>query len=729
MSNSNHSIIKVIDSPYNFVPLHDWVFQPTWDQHASHDIPFKDGLSAEIHYTLRARSPLLVGGPRTPQQGNRPQQVHPFRLSNGKQSYAIPGSSLKGMLRSVLEIAAFGRMRFVDDRVLSVRDLTNKARSFYGSLMSAEIGKKRFKPKVRSGWLDFDDAGQPRITPCHYSRVEHDDLASFSEDDIWKEFPRKPDSRFKYEQWEKSGSDLEFWFQPEPEEDHSHSGGKTLRYSKATSLGTGQVWGTLVFTGQPAKRERSQQGRKHMEFIFYDDPAKSLEHFPVDEEVWLAFLQVHDSSPEWEYWRRERFIPVFYLGTESSADSFGLAQMYRLSYKFSIGETIEHSKDEHRRMPGVEHGYDLADLLFGTAGDGELDSLRARVSVETAALCGDAPTQPQPPTVLNSPKPGFYPAYIQQDSHDNTRLKGNTYQTYTTLKGSRKPRIRGFKRYPARLSDGVNVQPPPAKSKPDVQVVLEPLAEGAEFSGRIVCHNLKPQELGALLWVMTWGGRKELNHSLGMGKPFGFGQVALSIDHEASVLRPNDSEKQEQALDEHRLNELITAFENLMEENRPRTTSGSNSVSRWEQTPQLANLLAMACPEAASEYQEATGARLQYMTTPKRYQDIKGGEDQPALVLPTYAEATPEALANLSKIETGYGHPWIDEVVPVLSKSNNAPEEAVLRGRLLARAWADLDEGAEKQEIRQAIKNYWNRAGVFDTPGGAVKKAKAIYGW
>ncbi|NKI33905.1 TIGR03986 family CRISPR-associated RAMP protein [Wenzhouxiangella sp. XN79A] len=723
------STIKVLSSPYNFVPLHEEVYVPEWWKEASHDVPFEDGLNAEIHYTLRARSPLLVGGPRTPLNGKQPQQVHPFQLGNGQQSYAIPGSSLKGMLRAVLEIAAFGRMRFVDDRALSVRDLTNKARSFYGELMSAQIGHKKYKPRVRSGWLELDETGAARITPCQYARVDHDDLASFSGDEIWREFPRKPDSRFKYEKWAESGCELELWFQPEAEEEHAHSGGKTLVYRKARSLGDGPIWGTLVFTGQPAKRERGKPGKKHMEFVFYEDPAEPLESFPVEEHVWREFLQVHDSSPEWEYWRRERYVPVFYLGSESAADSFGLAQMYRLPYEFSIGETIDHSNSDHRLPPGTEHEYDLADLLFGAAGDGELDSLRGRVSVETAVLVGDASTQLQSPTVLSSPKPGFYPAYVQQNSHDNSRLNGGTYQTYKTLKGSRAPRIRGFKRYPARPGSMVRVQDPPEKSKPDVQVVLEPLAEGVQFSGRILCHNLKPEELGALLWVMTWGGRKELNHSLGMGKPFGFGQVALNIDHSASKLWPNDPDKEEQTLDEPRFEELITLFESLMEKNRPRSNSTTTDVSHWEQTPQLTNLLAMACPGAATEYQETTGARLEYMGTPKAYQDVKGGKNQAALVLPNYAEATPEALANLSKIETGYGHPWIDEMVPTLSKSNNAPEEAVLRGRVLAQAWAELDEGAEKQEIHQAIKNYWNRAGVFDMPGGAVKKAKAIYGW
>ncbi|HFD17052.1 MAG TPA: hypothetical protein ENJ38_12220, partial [Rhodospirillales bacterium] len=51
-------------------------------------------------------------------------QVHPFRLPDGR--YAIPGSSLKGLIRAVVEIAGFGRMRMVDDIRPGLRDISGK---------------------------------------------------------------------------------------------------------------------------------------------------------------------------------------------------------------------------------------------------------------------------------------------------------------------------------------------------------------------------------------------------------------------------------------------------------------------------------------------------------------------------------------------------------------------------------------------------------------------------
>lgn len=714
------SRIKALSSPYNFVPLHEQVFLPNWGQEASHDIPFKDGLNAEIHYTLNARSPLLVGGGRAAQNGNRPQQVHPFKMGNGEQNYAIPGSSLKGMLRACLEIAGFGRMRFVDDRALSVRDLTPKARPFYGKRMT-ETKNGAHRALVRSGWIELDESGIASLTPCAHSRVEQSELEALSDADdwatFWSELNESSRSRQKYEAWDGVFGSRIVRFDPGLQQVHRHSQ-VSLIYSKAERLGQGATEGTVVFTGQA--------GRKHMEFLFHSNADSS---YVVDETVWRQFLQIHEGSDEWAFWRHQQRISVFYLGSEDNPTSVGLAQMFRLAYGHTIGETLDNTSEKHRQAPGIEHGYDLADLLFGSAGDNELDTLRARVIVETALLDGMASTQLQPATVLSSPKPGFYPAYVEQSSHDNVSLKSSAYATFSTTDNMGKPRIRGFKRYPARPIESVGVQRPADDTSVDVQVRLEPLEKGTKFRARILCHNLKPEELGALLWVMTFGGREELNHSLGMGKPFGFGQVGLSIDHQASVLRPNDPTQEKEVLNEQRCADLTAQFETLMDAWLAENRTVSQRLQRWEETPQLANLLAMACPEAATEFEAATGSALRYMPTPDLFRKVKGGREEPSLILPVYAQVTPESLVKLSKGEVGFGHPWIDEMVPSLSASHNVPEADVIRGRLLANAWAELAEGKEKKAIGQAIKSYWNRAGICELTTGAVKKARKVYGW
>lgn len=105
-----------VRAPYAFVPLSDKVFFPDWADLVSHDVPFKDGWCGEVEIEINTVTPLVVGAERN-RLSNGGGDVRPFCLPGGP--YAIPGSSLQGMIRNVLEIATFGRIGpFMDKREL-----------------------------------------------------------------------------------------------------------------------------------------------------------------------------------------------------------------------------------------------------------------------------------------------------------------------------------------------------------------------------------------------------------------------------------------------------------------------------------------------------------------------------------------------------------------------------------------------------------------------------------
>src|SRR5688500_2374848 len=117
-------------APFRFAPIHRWVYLPEWGPLVSHDVPFKDGLSGEIELEIRAETPLLVGGPRRKPTEKSEGEVWPYQLPDGR--FAIPPSSLQGMIRSILEIATFGRLGpWIDDRRYGIRDLTPPAEPYY----------------------------------------------------------------------------------------------------------------------------------------------------------------------------------------------------------------------------------------------------------------------------------------------------------------------------------------------------------------------------------------------------------------------------------------------------------------------------------------------------------------------------------------------------------------------------------------------------------------------
>ena len=114
-----------IKAPFRFARINRWIYEPEWGELASLDVPFADGLSGEATVEITTTSSLLVGGDRRTASKEREGEVRPFRLPDG--DYAIPGSTLQGMTRAILEIAAFGRLgSWIADRKFGIRDLSGQ---------------------------------------------------------------------------------------------------------------------------------------------------------------------------------------------------------------------------------------------------------------------------------------------------------------------------------------------------------------------------------------------------------------------------------------------------------------------------------------------------------------------------------------------------------------------------------------------------------------------------
>ncbi|HRQ65977.1 MAG TPA: TIGR03986 family CRISPR-associated RAMP protein [Xanthomonadaceae bacterium] len=520
-------------SPYNFVPLAEWVYCPEWAELVSHDVPFADAFSGELRYTLVADSPLLVGGRQEPASATRPGEVHAFRMPDGRP--AVPGASLQGMLRAVTEILTFSRMRQVDDLRFALRDLSGtRVKDLYSQPMK----------RVEAGFLKRQQDGRIVIEPCEYAYVAHADLhgLGIKASDFSKRGASVRDKETAAARTLERT--LELRFTP-PVGGAGNLPESALR--RATEVGSGKTVGRLVVTTQISQWDQNNGKGKKFDFVFYARRAGSV--VPVESEAWRDFLWIHDGEEKdrpWPgYWKEKFFkgeeVPVFYLPPADGVPlRFGLARMFRLAGRYSVCDAIADASEDHIH----DDAADFSDLLFGRLGGDLRDggsciasSLKGRLSFPPA-LASD----PEPkvlelgPTVLSSPKPSFFPAYLEQ-AHKDAIPERESYRTWDGDKGGMPVRIRGWKRY--LLRPDLAVPPPPEKSKPTVQVKLFPLETGARFDGRIVFHNLRAVELGAVLWAMTLGGTEGARHSLGMGKPFGLGQVHFEINEAASRIVPN----------------------------------------------------------------------------------------------------------------------------------------------------------------------------------------------
>ena len=120
---SNKNIIK---SPYNFVPLSEEVYTPSWANLISQDVPFSDGVSGKIRLRITAETPIFIrNGQKQDKEKDRNKDGQTAKQDADKKPqkfsqtpdgrFYIPATSIKGEVRNVLEIMSFGRMT-VDER-------------------------------------------------------------------------------------------------------------------------------------------------------------------------------------------------------------------------------------------------------------------------------------------------------------------------------------------------------------------------------------------------------------------------------------------------------------------------------------------------------------------------------------------------------------------------------------------------------------------------------------
>lgn len=582
-----------IPSPYNFVPLSEHIFFPDWADKVSMDVPFSDGISGVLKVRVTAKTSIYIrnGGdhPDRDECGKEPQDgeyTDFYRVCQGG-AYAIPGTSLKGMLRNVVEIASYSKIvgtkadtGRVSDHRYAVRDLQN--RKLYSDHITETI-KGAYRPRVKAAWLSGGDDGEWRLFPCSFARVEQKDL----EEHFQLGNCALGVSKTSEEKYGKIVPYTQISFDCGDEIPHEHSHGNSLIYRKVEkeTLGVGKREGIIVLTGQPSPRN-GNPGRKHMEFIFFDRQEESV---GVSDEVKKDFVFAHSElgenrkpNDEWTFWEKElkkgKDVPVFVLMNDSGVLSMGLALMYRFPYKNSIHETIAHTSKEH--LDGGR--LDLGETIFGRVEN--TDGLRGRVSVETFTAEGNPQCSRMVRTVLGAPKPTYYPNYVKQDTNANGTLKGD-YKTYMDSGAE----IRGWKRYIIRTKESG----PETAPTDNVATEFRPLPEGTSFVGTIHVHNLRPEELGALVWAITWGGKKGLRHSLGMGKPYGFGSVSLELLESECCLSWCDPKRREPV--------ALSSCRDVFVERMNSWWGSRSPVSKWDQSEAIKALRAMADPESKWE--------------------------------------------------------------------------------------------------------------------------------
>lgn len=467
----------MIKAPFNFVPLSNKVYFPDWANQISHDIPFEDGEDGIIDLKITNITPLFT------KNGTNKSDIEEYSAhvptTDGQKKYFIPGTTLKGCFRSVMEILSFAKLQNYNNDSFGIpREFdTRKADNKY---------YMQFMKDVRCGWLQKEDDGNYYLSECVSGIVD------ITHNEIIAKFPRFNVGK------DHTSAEIK-----------QKSFGNVL-YPEYIKDGVAYQ---IVCTGYMKGKQR--------EYLFSSNQKNPV---IVDEKVVKAFESVHKNTNYYGGkngkggFLKNRLhegnpIPVFFTSKNGDVTAMGITRMFRYPYPIKVENAVANcysEKIDYQKR-------DLPETIFGYT-DGE-QSIKGRVAFTSAFADNniDDDSLIVMKGVLGQPSSSYYPLYLKQD--------GGAYKTFKDLDA----KIAGRKRY--RITkDKAYFALQAGNDNEKVKTTLRAVPAGQTFRSRIVFHNLRPVEIGALISSLTMNGTSGVYHNIGMGKSFGLGQIHCDIE-------------------------------------------------------------------------------------------------------------------------------------------------------------------------------------------------------
>jgi CRISPR-associated protein (TIGR03986 family) len=588
-------------APYNFIPLPETVVTvadndpnklPSHDSYAHADHPY----TGYFDVVLTTKSPLYVRGMQTRaefdldeqgldrrgldadgkdadgnqvRQGKTPLQD---RLKNKSDFFhagdirnpIIPGSSLRGMLRSAVEIVSYSKVSRVANKKLVYRAVGDETAlgTWYRDQLLGENRANRpdmyFEyplPQLKGGYL-CKHQGQWAIRPA----IEHQG-ESFVHVDYQYAHPviggenRHTTHKVYVTPASRTPSGRGY----------RGSGVLTLNLAVTTGIAScsnpkpsGTEEAVLVESGHMGKPwgQTPDPHQKHMHCAIYA-PNNSKTPIPIPPDAWQAYEEDRDATRGIKPRRLEKEgDPLFYLLDDAGKNVifFGPTMMFRLPYSRSVWALIP---DQLRQPLDVDFG----DALFGFVREknhfnpkhplpnqGKKErAYSSRVRVSDGTLTEQYPPERLwlrgserlacAPRILSTPKPTSFQHYLIQENPvrpvELSHYDSPTQNAEGAEKGHR-TFIRGSKRYwpqgDKRAEEVCETLPRPQLEASTQHTLFQPLRSGVSFRFHVYFENLSSEELGALCWALHPVGDagRTYWHQLGMGKPLGMGAVTLT---------------------------------------------------------------------------------------------------------------------------------------------------------------------------------------------------------
>lgn len=570
----NYTMTKYIGAPYNFVPFSEEVRHYDKKSLPGHnsitckekEAPEKECdtelYSGEIDYTITALSKIFVGSGE-----GKPESFY----KDGYGRYAIPGSTVRGLIRNNLQILSLSEMGTdIDDYALMYRKVGGVVKGdgpaqrlqkrYYEILEEKPSTKEKEKKdsamkRVRAGYItckkgkyQIYDVKEPAPQKDkkginYYVLSERDVIDDYLDTKNIVEGMAIDDQRKEKEVVEKCAYSLFF---KDGKNILAHE--NTKRFKREKRQNRIHYVGTPNKAYKPYERECSYEcsgnkvievresgrlshegfavstGKMNEKKAIYIIPAQKMQEdkdFPIDispKDI-LAFkadlnkrenaLKQFGGRTHWDLPEEGKRRPVFYIQLDGRL-YFGFTPHLRVFYDHTIAEGIP---DRHK-----EGRLDYAKAIMGFSN--EKDAYRSRVSF-TDAICQTEPgvsdRNDKEEVILAEPKPTSFLDYLEEGKNYNDEFV-----------------LRGIKQYWLRdeiVAGNKPKDPGDGGSERKYVSQFSPLPKDTSFVGKIRFHNLKKEELGLLLWAIQLESGAQMN--IGKAKAYGYGKIDLNINRAA----------------------------------------------------------------------------------------------------------------------------------------------------------------------------------------------------
>lgn len=527
---------KYAGAPYNFIPFYPKVV-PVEDKTMLVRGCVKDELlSGEVAYSIKAETPIFV---------DDGTDQHEF-YKNIYEEYAIPGSSVRGLIRGHAQILGFsGFENDIDDYTLLYRkvgaNVEDPDKKRYDGLLGAgqvmiQQGQKSRQvsvlKNVKAGYIRFEDGKYriyqtkvkqilPKLEQMNYYVLSERHICAHLDEDGFRFFKEYPEilqydlskgfrekgfgKRKNYEgtlnrDYEPGCYNVSY--EIKNEKDVCAVGKPGVYSRKGTLVGTGKMNGKKALYIVPEMDQKE----------FIEIPEKDEKAFQIDFEKKKNTLRTFGGADKFALPGKEKAENkkkrksdeirskdkvIFYINLDGRL-YFGYTPRLRLFYDHSI-------KDGYKQT-GTEN-FDYAKSIFGCTGDN--GSFRSKVSFSDAVVEKENPDKDVTrQLILGEPKPSSYMDYLDQ-------TKGFVTYNHDFV-------LRGVKQYwlrPTVIEGG-------AVSNVNVGSVVKGLSAGNVFHGKIRFQNLTKAELGLLLWCLRLEKDSQVN--IGKAKAYGYGRCSIS---------------------------------------------------------------------------------------------------------------------------------------------------------------------------------------------------------